>query len=481
MSNSVDNQAGETGEPLSSRLWRPGLSSRILALTTVFVLVAEALIFFPSLANYNRSWLTERVEMAQTAILAVEATPERRVSDELSIRLLENAQIVTVAASSDMGRELILSPAMEMEGRTAMIDLREMDMIPPVRSTIDLIFQDDVRFIRVLDHPIADGDFIEVVVAADMLRSDLIDYANRLLWLSLFISAFVGLLVYFSLHFLVVKPIRRITQSIEQFRDAPHDRRTHVIPTGRVDEIGRAETTLADMETTVRAALKQRERLAQLGEAMAKINHDLRNSLTSAQIVSDSLSQSEDPRVKRTAPRLERAIERAIALAEDTLTFGRSETPAPNIQPITLQTCADEAAFEALAGVSSISWLNTIDAERTAMADPDHVHRILVNLIRNAAQALSAEDRPAERNTISLTAASEGGVIRLLVSDTGTGIPQRVQETLFRPFSVSGNRKGSGLGLAIARELAEGMDGQLSLVKTDSTGTVFELVLPAAD
>lgn len=477
MSTNADRDTRVDQHLRNTRLWGTGLSSRLLVLTALFVLLAEALIFFPSLASYERTWLNQRVEMAQTAVLALEAAPERRVSDELSRKLLENAQIVAVAAGSDMGREIILSPAMEVSGEVDMLDLRKSHMIPPVANTLTLIFDKDIKFIRVLETPKFEGDFIEVLVEARQLRRELISYASRILWLSLFISVFVGLLIYFSLLFLVVRPIRRITRSIERFRDDPRDWTSRIIPSGRIDEIGRAEETLADMEATVKAALRERERLAQLGEAMAKINHDLRNSLTSAQLVSDSLNRSEDPRVQRAAPRLERAIERAITLAEDTLKFGRSEPPAPNLRRHALRMPIEEAAYEALAGIEGVVWINDVDPGTEALIDPDHLHRIIVNLIRNAAQAITASGVRDGSGRISVVCSRNGEQIALTIMDDGPGIPQRVQDTLFRPFSASGSTKGSGLGLAIARELAIGMGGDLQLVQTGESGTVFELLL----
>ena len=473
--HSGKNLTGETvDQPRPTGL---GLSSRLLALTVVFVLIAEMMIFIPSLASFQRNWLEDRVEMAQTATLALEAAPQRTVSDKLSRNLLMNAQIVTVALSSDMGRESILSPAMAIDGKVSQIDLREYGMIPPIFSTLNFLSDGDIRFIQVRDNPEIAGDFIEVVVETAQLRQELWQFINRIFWLSLFISTFVGLLIYFSLLYVVVRPIRRITWSIERFRDDPRDWKHQIQPSSRQDEIGRAEHSLADMESTVRAALQERERLAQLGEAMAKINHDLRNSLTSAQIISDGLTRSEDPRVQRAAPRLERAIERAVKLAEDTLSFGRSDPPKPQLNAHSLRAIIEEAAHEALLSHKGIVWTNGVDGTLMANVDNDHLHRIIVNLLRNAAQAIEGMNRPDGSGRVTVHHNAEGTNITLEITDDGPGIPERVQTSLFKPFSASGSKRGSGLGLAIARELANGMGGDLKLVRTDETGTVFQLIL----
>ena len=465
MVNQVGTDDRETGQRSAARNWGPGLSSRLFVLTISFILIAEAFIFLPSAANFRSAWLNERVDMAQTAVLALEAAPERRVSDELSRRLLENARIVAVATGSEFGREIILSPAMRIEGEVGVIDMREATYLDRILSSIGCLFDNETDFIRILQTPDFEGDFIEVVVEAAPLKRDLVGYSLRVLLLSLFISTFVGILIYLTLVFFVVRPIRRITKSIEGFRDAPRDFETRILPTNRQDEIGRAENTLSDMETTVKSALRERERLAQLGEAMAKINHDLRNSLATAQIVSDGLSMSEDPRVTRAAPRLERALERAIGLAESTLQYGRSEVPE---------------AHASLTVNPSVMWLNEVDADVTASVDPDHLHRVIVNLVRNAAQAMAEDETSSAPGRIVVRHTENGDTVELEIADEGPGIPNAVRDRLFKPFSSANRSNGTGLGLAIARELSAGMGARLDLKHTGPEGTVFVLILRRA-
>lgn len=471
---------GETPDrkPRHSKL---GLSSRLFFLTILFILLAEALIFLPSLANFRLAWLNERVEMAQTSVITLEAMMEPQVSDELSRNLLEQSNIVAVVSGSQSGRELILSPAMEISGDVEMVDLRRSPMLPDIFGTLQTVFDPDIRFFRVLEDPRFDGDFVEVIVEAAPLRAAMFDYAKRIIGLSLFISTFVGFLIYLSLLLIVVRPIRRITKSIERFRNDPRDWKSRILPTPRRDEIGRAQNALSDMEGAVKSAMRERERLAGLGEAMAKINHDLRNSLTAAQIVSDGLTLSTDPRVQRTAPRLERAIERAITLAENTLQYGRAEPPQPKLERHALRQIIEEAAYEALAEHADLMWINDVEDGVELEIDLDHLHRIIVNLIRNAAQAIAADKARKTTGRISIRSRAEMSRTHIEVIDDGPGIPAKIQESLFRPFSASGSRNGSGLGLAIARELATGMGGELKLVRTNAEGTVFELILGGDD
>jgi signal transduction histidine kinase len=276
--------------------------------------------------------------------------------------------------------------------------------------------------------------------------------------------------------------MQALTNSVIRFAEAPETPQPD-IPEGRqvrADEIRRAMTALGDMQTAVSASFRQRKRLADLGEAVAKINHDLRNSLAAAQIVSEGLAQSEDPRVKRAAPRLERALERAIKLAEATLRYGRAEPEAPpKLQATRLAPILTEAAGEALAAHGGVAFeLNAAD-DVTALVEPDHVHRIVGNLVRNSARAISAQTERTAQGRVRVDVRCAGGEVIVDVADNGPGVAPTVKEKLFQPFSGSGARDGAGLGLAIARELARGMKGDLKLAKSDAGGATFSLRLPA--
>ena len=274
------------------------------------------------------------------------------------------------------------------------------------------------------------------------------------------------------LHFLVVRPMRRVTLSAEQFRDDPGAWTRRLPPTSRRDEIGRAQNALADMEETVATSFRNRAHLAELGTAVAKINHDLRNSLASAQLVSDVLARSEDPRVQKAAPRLERALERAISLATQTLDYGKATPQAARMEPVSLHAMLEESAAEALAIHSGVGWDNKVPANIKVSADPDHLHRIISNLVRNAAEAMAPQAEGGSRIIASLS--PQG----LDLADTGPGLPDSARENLFKPFAGSSRSSGTGLGLVIARELAQGMGGDLVLANTGPEGTVFRLSLP---
>ena len=458
--------------------WPGGLSARLLLLTAIFVLAAQLFILLPSLASYEQGWLTDRVRAAELASLAVEAAPAGVVSDRLSHELLKGAGVVSVAVQVDGVRRLLLAPE-RMGVAPDFVDLRREDVIPFLVQPFIALGPRAPAMLRVDARPqFRGGDFVEIVVPTAPLRADLSAYLVRLLLVSVLISVLAGIVVYLLLAALLVRPIRRITVAMERFRARPEDPRARLPVSGRRDEIGRAEVELDRMQEDLLAALQSRARLAALGEAVAKINHDLRNMLTSAQMASDRLASSPDPIVAQAMPRLERALGRAVKLAQNVLAYGRTEEAAPSPEPVMLRQAAESAAVDAGLSDDGVALaVEANDGERV-FADADQLHRVLVNLFRNARQAIEASHAPNGPGLIRLASEHGDGAIHLIVSDNGPGLPERAREGLFQPFAGSGKPGGSGLGLAISRELARGHGGELELVATGPQGTRFALVLP---
>jgi signal transduction histidine kinase len=473
---SVDAPAGATTRASS---FFAGLSGRLLLLTVGFILFAELIIYPPLAAGYRNGWMLERTQAAQIAALAVEAAPDGRVSEDLSRELLARAQVISVAVEGEDFREMILAPSVRINGPLVPVDLRDSARPPSMMAAFEHLLAPKGRFLQIVITPSMTNDTsMEVIVPEAALRADLVSFSRTLLVVSLIISAIVGALIYFTIYRLVVRPMKGLTSSIIRFAEAPEGPDLRAKPGGS-DEIRRAYVALQNMQQQVSATFRQRKRLADLGEAVAKINHDLRNSLSAAQIVSESLAQSDDPRVKRAAPRLERAIERAIGLAEATLRYGRAEPPGPNLQPVNIIPAIEEAALEGLSGSPAIEWRLDAPDRLMALADPEHVHRIVANLVRNSARAIAGQAERTSPGRVSARAFEQGGSVIVEIADNGPGIPPAVMGRLFLPFSGSGSRDGAGLGLAIARELARGMKGELELSDSDSAGAAFTLRMPA--
>jgi signal transduction histidine kinase len=352
------------------------------------------------------------------------------------------------------------------------IDLTHPNILLAIRGSFRTLFGDGNRVLRVLGPtPTNNGETAEVLLEEAPLRDELWDFGIRILELSLVLSLVTAALVYLSLQWLLVRPMRRITASMIEFREDPEDASRVIAATGRRDEIGVAERELAVLQRTVRQALGQRARLAALGTAVTKINHDLRNVLATARLVTDGLAASAAPEVRRIAPRLLDAIDRAVALCTQTLDFSREGTPplAPSRFP--LAPLIDEIGPGLAVSEDDLAIEDAIPPELGVVADRDQLHRVFLNLARNAVEAGA--------HRLRFSAVREGGTIAIEVADDGPGLPPKARENLFRPFFGSARPGGSGLGLAIARELVRAHGGELTLASSTGAGTTFRLTLPA--
>lgn len=462
--------------------WPGGLSARLLLLTVLFVVLGGALTLPPALASYERQWLLDKVRIAELASLAPEVAPDRKVSDQLKVQFLKGAGVDIVAVSVDGIRSLVFSGARIPAGPAPyLVDLRggapELGWLEPFRTLLG----PSGRRLRVMADPrFRKADFVEFVAPDAELKKALAGYLLRLVLIVAFVSSITGVLVYFTLNLFLVRPMQRITLAMERFRADPEDPRARVELSGRRDEIGRAEGELSRMQADLRAALHSRARLVALGEAVAKINHDLRNMLTSAQIASERLAALKDPKVTQALPRLERALDRAVRLASDVLAYGKTQEPEPELRTVRLGPAIDAAAEEARLSETGVRLVNEVACADQVVADPDQLHRILVNLLRNGREAIEHQGERAEPGRICVALVQEEGDSIISVADNGPGLPERARERLFQAFAGSTRPEGAGLGLAIARELALSHGGDLSLATSGPEGTTFELRLPGA-
>lgn len=470
-------ERGSNSTALRARAGRyaGGLAGQLLALTVAFVVIADFILVGPSLGDYHDNWLRSRVDAAQVAALAREAAPTGALTEQLEQELLLNAGVRLVALQRDDERVLTLQSNMPADAEVRTVDLRE-GRGGSVFDALSAMSAPEGRLVRVLAAPRYDsGRAIEVVIAEKGLKRDLARHARRLVGNTLLVSLIVGGVLYAALLMLVVRRIVRLSSAIEAFGKRPNDPAIRIPPSGGIDEISRAEVALAGMEQEVRAALRQKDRLAALGSAVAKLAHDLRNSLATAQLVTERMAGSDDPQVRQSAPRLERAIARAAALAEATLRYGKADEPPAQRRAVHVRAIVEEAAEDALAPHGAVVWSNTIPTETSAMADPEQLHRIFANLIRNAAQALAGR----ADGKVEAHARLVDRRIEIEITDNGPGLPDDVRERLFEPFSSSQRDGGVGLGLAIAQELAHGMGGDVSLCD-HGPGACFRVSLPAA-
>jgi signal transduction histidine kinase len=533
-SEAVRRRAADPSETSAIAALRPfiGLPARLLLLTVMFVLLAEVLIFVPSIANFRTNWLIDRLTAAHLASLAAEAVPGGSIPPMLQADLLRTAQVSTVAVRRDGVRRMVLAPE-RLASIDATYDLRTMPrpLISEFKRRIGMITDAVMVFtapanrtVRVIGQPRAappmspagppgpldfgPNDFVEIVIGEAPLKRAMVAFGLNIAGLSIIISAISAALVYLALNRLLVSPMMRITRNMVHFSQNPEDASRIITPTGRSDEIGTAERELAHMQGELVQLLRQKSRLAQLGLAVSKINHDLRNILASAQLMSDRMLQPSDSRFaegpaadaisRRFQPKLIASLDRAIRLCNDTLRYGRAEESAPLRQPVLLRAVVEEVGDglglpRPAAGQPAVDWHVAVADDLTVNADPEHIFRILNNLARNALQAIESHNRDShsppnadlstgatDRITVAADRTPDG--IMITVTDTGPGVPDRAKPTLFQAFQSTNRVGGSGLGLAIAAELVAAHGGRLTLLdQSVAPGAAFQFTLPDGD
>ncbi|GIT89212.1 HAMP domain-containing sensor histidine kinase [Roseobacter sp. OBYS 0001] len=454
------------------------LSGRLIILTTIFVMIAEVLIFVPSIARFREDYLNNKLERAQIASLALLA--DDMLDGELEKELLENAGVFNVVLRRDQVRQLVLSSDMP-QAIAATYDMRDNSAVVLIRDALARFVSPQNEVIRVIGAPVRDaGLLIEITMETDPLRMTMIDYGIRILILSAVISVITASLLFVAMRALLLKPIKRVVGDMQNYAAAPEDARRIIVPSASVTELREAEEALQKLETDLTQALRQKERLAQLGSAVSKISHDLRNILTSAQLFTDRIEMSEDPTVKRMAPKLVGSITRAVHLCESTLAFGKAEEPSPTLTRLALRDLVDEVIDgEVLAiGDHDVEIVCKVPAMMMVRADPEQLYRVIANLMRNARQAITATSQPGQ---INIEGREDAGAWYVDVADTGPGLPPKAQEFLFAPFQGGARKGGSGLGLAISAELVKGHGGILDLAWTGPDGTCFTITLPKGD
>lgn len=452
-----------------------GLSTKLLLLTILFVMVAEVLVFVPSVSNFRRQWLMERLQAAQIASLAAEAAPGGRLPAKLRDELLDRARVKAISVKHEDSRSLIVQ--MDTPEEIDTYDLRDASWAELIGDALMVYVAPDNRVIRVVGEPgFNPGETVDVVMEEGPLKAAMMKYGFDILGLSILISIITATLVFLALDWLLVKPMTQLTRNMVRFAEQPEDPSRIIAPSKRRDEIGTAERELAAMQNELSQTLSQKTRLAALGLAVSKISHDLRNMLSSAQLLSDRLAEVRDPTVQRLVPKLIASLDRAIRLCVQTLDFGQAQETPPNRIRFELAPLVTEVGDSlGLPREGEIDWDLNLEDGLEVDADRDQLYRVLANLCRNAVQALEAE--PGCIGRIQMFARRDGAVVSIDVADTGPGVPEQARKRLFQAFQSVARKGGSGLGLAISAELVMAHGGQIELVSNEG-GATFRITIP---
>lgn len=450
---------------------RQSLSARLWLLATLAVLVSEIVVFLPYIAHERRTWLIGRAETASIAALASSGSLLDSAKRDELLRL-SGTDAIRLSQPDASG----LSVARDGVSPTAVFDLRDENQFDGIRHALGaIVHPGDPQVQVVAESPLNPNLRVDVVfrekMLGDALRRSALDFAG----LSLLIAVITGGLVYLAVSVLLVRPIHRITGSIAAFRADP-ERTAPLDPDGVTvlanDEISIAGQELAAMQHELRAALWRNARLAALGTVVAKVSHDLRGILTPALLTAERLQLNSDPKVQRAGETLAQAVDRATDLVRRTLDYAREGPPPLAPSPVELTRLVDEAAETARPVGSTLRLDNVVDPAVLVTADRNQLFRVLVNLLRNAAEAGARSVR---------VSAHTAGPVAVEIADDGPGLPEAVRVDLFRPFAGSMRRGGTGLGMAIARDLMVAHGGEIELVDTGPAGTTFRLTLPSAE
>jgi signal transduction histidine kinase len=460
-----------------------GLSVKLIATITLVILAVEVLVYLPSAGNFRQSWLEDRLQVGIVAARVVDAVPDAmNLPAMLTDNLLRSAGAIAIVYRRNGQSQLIELDNKPMPRQAVTVDMRDTDYPTLIMGALDTLVHGGDRTLRILGN--SDGGDanaqVEVIMSEAALHADLVAYSWNIVLISLLVAVLTAAVLYLLVSRLLIDPIRRLTENLIAYRMAPENAALIISPKPRKDEIGIVEKELAAMETDIFSMLRQRRHLADLGLAVAKINHDLRNTLTSAQMLSDQVVALEDPKIQRLAPRLVQSIDKAIGFAQSVLDYGRQSATPPRPVPVDLRVLVEESAIDAgILRHPDIGFRNDVPDDVSINVDPEQLARVLVNLMKNAREALEAGIGGTQSPCISIAFTQTESELRLSISDNGPGLPPRARENLFVAFEGSAKAGGTGLGLAIARELIVAHGGALSYTPL-SPGTRFDIVLPAS-
>jgi signal transduction histidine kinase len=452
-----------------------GLSWRILGLVIIGVMIAEILIFLPSIARFRSVYLGQLIESGTLAALALDATPDNMVTEEVKRNLLNHARVDAVVLVEPNKPKRAL---MNIEPKPTMpaYNLKEQGALMLIWDALTAMAHNGPRYMRVGGESMRLPHAMVWIVADELpMRIAMFGYASRILVLSIIIALFTAFLLYLALRWLVIRPLQDLSTDMVAFRRAPEEPGAERPPVNRHDEIGVLDREFQNLQRELRASLRQKSRLAEVGAATNKINHDLRNMLSTARLLSDRLARSDDQRTRSLAPTILKTIDRAARLASDAIEYVR-DRPTPRLATIDLADLINEVGV-ALQEQGEDNdpnivrdWVNAVGHEQLVRADRDLLYRVFANLGRNAFEAGATK--------VTVRARTSGSDLTIDVSDNGPGVPHEIADEIFRPFITGGRAGGAGLGLAIARDLVRAHGGDIAVAETSANGTTFRFTLP---
>ncbi|WP_297372310.1 HAMP domain-containing sensor histidine kinase [Acidocella sp.] len=456
-------------------LFGDSLSGRVLWFTVSVILLMELVVITPGLGIERHSWLAERITHAYLVTYAVQSDTGAQIPPPQTLLALTDTEQITLLRPGFP--PLIIGqpgPPLVSDGETS-ID-GETLAYSTWRAVVRLVGGGGVTPTIIAAAPDDSGAVLKLVVNGAALTAHLRAYALHTLIVTIIVALITGLLVYSVLDRLLVRPMRIITSSIRNFREAPEQANQSDLAwlaTRPEDDISSAARELKTMQDELRTALWRNARLAAVGTSVAKLAHDLRNILSTAVMVADRLQSIPDPAVQRATRTLIPAVDRAAQLVTRTVEFAREGPPPITRTAVTLAELIDEAILVVQPYEAAVHIENLVPTSLVLPLDRAQIFRVLVNLLRNAVDAGA--------HNIAISTIIQGGLTRMRVADDGPGLPLRVLDNLFKPFTGTSRHGGTGLGLAIARDIIRAHGGELTLEQTSPRGTIFGMDLAISD
>ncbi len=491
MESSQNGRNGASRRLVGGEKPRRSLSGKLLLLTILFVMIAEVLIFVPSVANMRMRWLEDRLRTAAAASLVVEGWEDMELPQPIQNDALMATGTKSIALRTEGMSRLIASTDMPHE--VAMkYDITSVSPFVAIRDAFATLFSGGDRIISVYGPVEGETMMVDIVMDEEPLYRAMLIYGRNVFFLSLLISFITAGLVFIAINSIMIRPIRRMTASMQAFSESPGDPNRIIAPRDNGDELGIAQRHLALMQRQLQATLKEQQHLADLGLAVSKINHDMRNILASAQLMSDRLAMVDDPVVKRFAPKLIRTVDRAADYTREVLAYGRAQEAEPHRRQIQFEALVADVRDMLIVdpeirpegaetpNMAPIEFIIDVPHGLELQADSEQLFRVIHNLCRNAIQALDADaiDDAAVVRRVAVSARVVDNVATIEIDDTGPGMPEKAKEHLFKAFHGSARAGGTGLGLAIAHELIRAHGGSIGLVDKQGPGTRFRITLP---
>ena len=453
-----------------------GLTLKLLLVTIVFAVVCELAVLIPSISKFHATWIQDKLIEADAGVKVFNESQENL--EYFSVFLLGSTGAEVIAEKKGQTRVLhAMGELPEMIDRE--INLDSNSALDEVTRSINTLFFGSDRVVRIVgSSQYSESSQVEIIFMESKIRAGLILFAIQVIGISLPIIVLVSALLFFSLYLMIIRPVQRLSKFTDQVAENPEGLERIKVLSNRTDEIGKTQKNLVNMEERLQSTIREHRHLANLGLAVSKINHDLRNILASAQLLLERLEDLPDPTVRRLAPKIISTLDRAVSYTRTVLDYGKTQEAPPKRKMIQLSPVVSEIGqVLSLDTNKKIEWSNNVNDEIEVDADPEHLFRILMNLCQNSLQALESKKTPVINKQIVVNAERQGSVVQIEVSDTGPGVPYLERTKIFHAFQSSFKTGGFGLGLSIAAELVEAHGGKILLKETDS-GAIFEISIP---